>query len=229
MSSICSCSSTTTCSPTVRTPISTRICAASPAAVGRRLRRRQARRRHHLSRSGPARRLSDRVAAERQGLARTRAVGRATADRRARRSWACRAPVGSPSTRVSGSTPRGRNRARSPPSACVWPGVAPCTGSRSNVTTDMAYMREHIVACGIADRPVTSLAEEGVDVVDGRGRRHRRPTRRRAMGRRAERSDRTSPGSTGATTSPRSRVARVRATPSRSGRLVRTPGSSRPV
>ena len=33
-----------------------------------------------------------------------------------------------------------------------------------NVTTDMMYMREHIVPCGIGDRPVTSLAEEGVDV-----------------------------------------------------------------
>jgi lipoic acid synthetase len=44
-------------------------------------------------------------------------------------------------------------------------------GFALNVTTDMAYLREHIVACGIADRPVTSLAEEGVpasmrDVVD---------------------------------------------------------------
>jgi lipoic acid synthetase len=37
-------------------------------------------------------------------------------------------------------------------------------GFALNLTTDMAYMREHIVACGIADRPVTSLAEEGVDV-----------------------------------------------------------------
>src|SRR5690606_23733448 len=37
-------------------------------------------------------------------------------------------------------------------------------GFAINNTTDMAYMREHIVACGIADRPVTSLAEEGVDV-----------------------------------------------------------------
>ena len=36
-------------------------------------------------------------------------------------------------------------------------------GFALNITTDMAYMREHIVACGIADRPVTSLAEEGVD------------------------------------------------------------------
>jgi lipoic acid synthetase len=35
-------------------------------------------------------------------------------------------------------------------------------GFALNVTTDMTYMREHIVACGIADRPVTSLAEEGI-------------------------------------------------------------------
>ena len=33
-----------------------------------------------------------------------------------------------------------------------------------NVTTDLTYMREHIVPCGIGDKPVTSLAEEGVDV-----------------------------------------------------------------
>jgi lipoic acid synthetase len=37
-------------------------------------------------------------------------------------------------------------------------------GFALNVSTDMTYMREHIVACGIGDRPVTSLAEEGVDV-----------------------------------------------------------------
>lgn len=36
-------------------------------------------------------------------------------------------------------------------------------GFALNVTTDMRYLREHIVPCGIADRPVTSLAEEGVD------------------------------------------------------------------
>jgi lipoic acid synthetase len=44
-------------------------------------------------------------------------------------------------------------------------------GFALNVSTDMSYLREHIVACGIADRPVTSFAEEGVrasmrDVVD---------------------------------------------------------------
>jgi lipoic acid synthetase len=37
-------------------------------------------------------------------------------------------------------------------------------GFALNVSTDMAYLREHIVPCGIADRPVTSLAEEGIDV-----------------------------------------------------------------
>ncbi|HUF96891.1 MAG TPA: lipoyl synthase [Ilumatobacter sp.] len=37
-------------------------------------------------------------------------------------------------------------------------------GFALNNTTDMTYLREHIVACGIGDRPVTSLAEEGIDV-----------------------------------------------------------------
>jgi lipoic acid synthetase len=37
-------------------------------------------------------------------------------------------------------------------------------GFALNVTTDLTYMRQHIVPCGIGDRPVTSLAEEGVDV-----------------------------------------------------------------
>lgn len=36
-------------------------------------------------------------------------------------------------------------------------------GFALNVATDMTYLREHIVACGIGDRPVTSLREEGVD------------------------------------------------------------------
>ncbi len=37
-------------------------------------------------------------------------------------------------------------------------------GFALNVTTDMRYLREYIVPCGIADRPVTSLSEEGIDV-----------------------------------------------------------------
>jgi lipoic acid synthetase len=41
-------------------------------------------------------------------------------------------------------------------------------GFALNVTTDLAYMRRYIVPCGIPDRPVTSLAEEGV-AADMRG------------------------------------------------------------
>jgi lipoic acid synthetase len=36
-------------------------------------------------------------------------------------------------------------------------------GFALNVDPDMRYLRDHIVPCGIADRPVTSLVEEGVD------------------------------------------------------------------
>ena len=37
-------------------------------------------------------------------------------------------------------------------------------GLALNVNTDLTYMRDHIVPCGIGDRPVTSLAEEGIEV-----------------------------------------------------------------
>lgn len=37
-------------------------------------------------------------------------------------------------------------------------------GFALNVTTDLAYLREHIVACGIEGKDVTSLAAEGIDV-----------------------------------------------------------------
>ncbi len=37
-------------------------------------------------------------------------------------------------------------------------------GFALNVAPDLRYMREYIVPCGIADKPVTSLAEEGLDV-----------------------------------------------------------------
>jgi lipoic acid synthetase len=37
-------------------------------------------------------------------------------------------------------------------------------GFALNVRTDMRYLREYIVPCGIGDKPVTSLAEEGTDV-----------------------------------------------------------------
>ncbi len=91
-------------------------------------------------------------------------------------------------------------------------------GFALNVTTDMTYMREHIVACGIADRPVTSLAEEGIDVsmrevVDVVARLARAAVGERRLG---------APGrrvaGTATTTSPRSRAARGPASRSRSGR-----------
>lgn len=37
-------------------------------------------------------------------------------------------------------------------------------GFALNVSTDLTYMRQHIVPCGIAEYAVTSLAEEGVDM-----------------------------------------------------------------
>ena len=36
-------------------------------------------------------------------------------------------------------------------------------GFALNVHTDMRYLRDYIVPCGIGDKPVTSLAEEGID------------------------------------------------------------------
>ncbi|MEI8323564.1 MAG: lipoyl(octanoyl) transferase LipB, partial [Actinomycetes bacterium] len=36
-------------------------------------------------------------------------------------------------------------------------------GFAVNVETDLTYMREHIVPCGIAEYPVTSLREEGIE------------------------------------------------------------------
>ena len=37
-------------------------------------------------------------------------------------------------------------------------------GFALNVSPDLRYMRDYIVPCGIPDKPVTSLAEEGIDV-----------------------------------------------------------------
>ena len=37
-------------------------------------------------------------------------------------------------------------------------------GFALNVNTDLTFMREHIVPCGIGDRPVTSIREEGIEI-----------------------------------------------------------------
>ena len=100
-------------------------------------------------------------------------------------------------------------------------------GFALNVTTDMAYMREHIVACGIGDRPVTSLAEEGIDVSMARVV----DVVARLAGERwggGASSARTWRGTTAPTIWSRSRAAPVRATRSPIAR-GRTPGSSRPA
>ena len=81
------------------------------------------------------------------------------------------------------------------------------------------------------DRPVTSLAEEGVDVIDARGRRASSPGSRRAVGRRCGRA----PGRRVARTRPTTcRLHRVHASAPASGgagdvpvRLARPPGRGR--
>ena len=116
---------------------------------------------------------------------------------------ACPAPVdcaGHPG-RVDRSR-RARRRARSPPSGCASAGAAPCTASPSTSTPTSRWF-DHIVPCGIADKGVTSLAAEGIDVSMGRGGRRGGGPGRRRLGRErqaglAERQD-VSPGATART------------------------------
>ena len=55
-------------------------------------------------------------------------------------------------------------------------------------------MFDHIVPCGIADKAVTSLAAEGIDGDDGRGRRRRQPRGAASVGGPRVSSAKTSPG-----------------------------------
>ncbi|MFZ9628635.1 MAG: lipoyl synthase [Ilumatobacteraceae bacterium] len=74
---------------------------------------------------------------------------------------------------VSGPTPRkicaigvriGHRAPDAPDDASSTPGGRTMHGFALNLSTDLTYMRDHIVPCGIAHLPVTSIAEEGVDV-----------------------------------------------------------------
>ncbi len=59
-------------------------------------------------------------------------------------------------------------------------------GFALNVATDMAYLRQHIVACGIGDRAGDVVTRGGRRRRRARGRRRPGPDRRRAVGTRAD-------------------------------------------
>ena len=103
----------------------------------------------------------------------------------------------STSTRACGSIRTVRTRARSRRSACGCRGAARCTGSRSTSAPTCATCATTSSPCGIADKPVTSLAEEGIDVVDGARSRRSSPATPRRMWGAGRSSARTSRGSTG--------------------------------
>ena len=135
-----------------------------PACVGADLVCGEARRRRHLSRARSARRLPDRQGAELAWARPTTFVRDPTGDRRqphrARRRR----------RRLPRRVPRRVGRCQRPePSQDLRHRCAAGARGRTmhgfalNVAPDMRYMREYIVPCGIADKPVTSLAEEGVE------------------------------------------------------------------
>ena len=86
------------------------------------------------------------------------------------------------SSTASGSTPRGRTRARSRAIGSAWPVAARCTASRSNVAPDLTYnarahraVRHRLPAGEVACRG-------GHRRVARTGRRCRRPARHRSWG-----------------------------------------------
>ena len=137
-------------------------------------------------------------------------------DRRARRPRARRVRAGSHDYPGVWVEPDGRRPARSPPSACGCRRGRSMHGFALNVDPDLR-MFDHIVPCGIADKAVTSLAAEGVDVDDAPRSSTPWPRRaRRARGGAPATSGPTSSGATAPTTWRRSPGARARATPVRS-------------
>ncbi len=155
----------------------------------------EARRRCDVSRARSTRRLSDRQRVQhgRRGRSCLRdPTGDRRQPRRARRRR-CRLPR--PSTPACGSVSAVPN----PRKICAI-GVRLAHGRTMhgfalNVAPDMRYMRDYIVPCGIADKPVTSLAEEGVDASLEDVAERRRPSRRGECGATARWSVRTSRGS----------------------------------
>ena len=73
-----------------------------------------------------------------------------------------------------GRCPTGPIPARSAPSASGSAGGRSMHGFALNVDPDLAWF-DRIVPCGLPDKAVTSLAAEGIDVVDGRRRRRSWP------------------------------------------------------
>ena len=223
----CCCRSTRTCTRWARAPIPARA-RADPASVGAELVRGRPRRRRHLPRPGPARRLPDRVA---------RRVARRPARRRR-----VRAPARE-SVLIDGAR---RLRHRSAPClegyTGVWVGDEKIAaigvrvargrtrhGFALNVDPDLT-MFEHIVPCGIPDRGVTSMA---------RAARPRRPrctrsstgvvdaVRRTSFGHRRRSSARTSRGARVADDLAPFTRARPTRTPAVPVRLAEPPGRGR--
>ena len=142
-----------------------------PGVGGGRARADRPGRRRHLPRSRPAGRLSDR---DRPHGVRGAVPGHVHAVEQVVIDTLAELGV---RAGTAGRLPRSvgrRRRAARPRKICAI-GVRVTRGRSMhglalNVDPDLAWF-DHIVPCGIADKAVTSLAAEGVDVDDGRGRR----------------------------------------------------------